>query len=92
MLRAEGTIPTSWRLRFWLRTNSLYDDGQDVPQDYAKAREWYEKAAAGGNTDSMNNLVVLYDNGPGVPQDLVKANDWFEKATTENDYIAEILV
>src|SRR6266436_6475092 len=27
----------------------LYENGQGVPQDYAKAREWYEKAADEGD-------------------------------------------
>ena len=29
------------------RFGVLYENGWGVPQDYAKAREWYEKAAAG---------------------------------------------
>jgi uncharacterized protein len=31
----------------------LYESGQGVAQDYAKAREWYQKAADVGNTDAM---------------------------------------
>ena len=31
----------------------LYHQGQGVPQDYFKARKWYEKAAAAGNADAM---------------------------------------
>ena len=30
------------------QTSAVYDNGRGVPQDYAKAREWYEKAAAAG--------------------------------------------
>lgn len=51
-----------------------------LPQDYAKAREWYEKAAAKGNPKAMENIAWLYTNGNGVQRDLVKAKDWFEKA------------
>ena len=34
-----------------------------MPQDYAKAREWYEKAADKGDAVAMTNLGWLYDNG-----------------------------
>ncbi len=55
----------------------------DGPQDYVKAREWYEKAAAKDNAVAMNNLGVLYRNGRGVPQDYVKARDLWEKAAAK---------
>ena len=38
----------------------LYHNGQGVAQDYAKAREWYEKAAAKGDALAMTNLGLLY--------------------------------
>ena len=56
-----------------------------VPQDYAKAREWFEKAAAAGNVGAMTNLGFLYEKGWGVPQDYVKARDWYEKAAAGGD-------
>ncbi len=40
----------------------IYDHGEGVPQDYQKAREWYEKAAAGGNTNAQQRLKTLPDN------------------------------
>ena len=55
-------------------------NGQGGPQDYAKALEWYEKAAAAGNADAMVNLGALYANGQGVTQDYAKALDWSSKA------------
>src|SRR5262249_53942943 len=58
----------------------FYDYGQGVAQDYAKAREWFEKAADKGSASAMVNLGVLYANGLGVTQDYVKARDWYEKA------------
>jgi hypothetical protein len=61
----------------------LYANGQGVPQDYAKARQWYEKAAAQGNAWAQNNLGVLYANGQGVPQDYAKARQWYEKAAAQ---------
>ena len=56
-----------------------------MAQDYAKAREWYEKAAAKGDANAMSNLGVLYDNGQGVAQDYAKAREWYEKAAAKGD-------
>jgi TPR repeat protein len=61
----------------------LYDNGRGVPQDYVKARGWYEKAAAQGNPWAQHNLGVLYDNGRGVPQDYVKAYMWLDLAAAQ---------
>jgi tetratricopeptide (TPR) repeat protein len=59
-----------------------------VAQDYAKARDWYEKAAAGDNTDAMVYLGALYENGQGVAQDHAKARDWYEKAAAGDNATA----
>jgi TPR repeat protein len=58
----------------------LYEKGQGVPQDYAKAAAWYEKAAEQGYAGAQCNLSSLYENGRGVLQDYTKAAEWFEKA------------
>src|SRR2546422_434692 len=61
----------------------LYYDGRGVPQDYAQARQWYEKAAAQGNAKAQNNLGVLYQNGQGGLQDYAQARQWYEKAAAQ---------
>jgi hypothetical protein len=58
----------------------MYVYGQGVPQDYAMARGWYEKAAAQGNKWAQNDLGAMYDNGHGVPQDYVRAYMWYSLA------------
>jgi TPR repeat protein len=58
----------------------LYNSGMGVPQDYAKAREWWEKAAAKDNVAAIGYLGILYRYGRGVPQDYAKAREWYEKA------------
>jgi TPR repeat protein len=58
----------------------LYEHGHGVAQDYAKAREWYEKAAEKGDADGMAMMGWLYYDGHGVAQDYAKAREWFEKA------------
>jgi len=65
-----------------------YNYGYGVPQDYAKAREWYEKAADKGDELAMGRLGLLYQDGQGVPQDSTKAREWFEKAADKGDPIA----
>ncbi len=56
---------------------------EGVPQDYAKARAWYEKAAAQGVAEAQHNLGILYDNGWGVRQDYARARAWYEKAAAQ---------
>ena len=51
-----------------------------VQQDYAKARDYYERAAAMGSASALRNLGYLYQKGYGVPQDHAKARDYYEQA------------
>ena len=48
-----------------------YYDGncEGISQDYAKAREWYEKAAEQGNAQAQLNLGAMSFKGQGVRQD-----------------------
>jgi TPR repeat protein len=62
-----------------------YGAGFGVVQDYTKAREWYEKAAAKGDAGAMVYLGLLYYSGQGVPQDYAKAREWYEKAADKGD-------
>jgi TPR repeat protein len=66
----------------------LSTNGQGVAQDYAKAREWYEKAADKGNAAAMSGIGLLYANGRGVAQDYAKAREWFERAAERGDATA----
>ena len=61
----------------------LYENGQGVPKDLAKAAELYQKAADQGSADAQNNLGVLYANGQGVPKDLRKAAELYQKAADQ---------
>jgi TPR repeat protein len=63
----------------------LYQYGQGVAQDYVKARDLYEKAAANGYANAMSNLGGLYESGAGVAQDYAKAREWYEKAAAKGD-------
>ncbi len=67
----------------------MYDNGQGVPQDYAKAVEWYRKAAEQGYADAQYNLGHMYDKGEGVTQDYAKAMGWYRKAAEQGDADAQ---
>jgi len=68
-----------------------YDFGKGVPQDYTKAREWYEKAAAQGIAEAQILLGLLYaKGGQGVPQDYAQAAKWYEKAAAQGNANAQI--
>jgi TPR repeat protein len=69
-----------------------YANGEGVPQDYAKSREWYEKAAARGNVYAMNSLGRLYFYGNGVATDYAKAREWYEKAADMGEADAMVQV
>ena len=56
-----------------------------MPQDFAKAAEWYRKAADQGIVEAEYNLGVLYSNGQGVPKDQTEATHWFLKAVQQGD-------
>ena len=60
-----------------------YDEGKGVPQDAARAVEWFRKAAEQGNARAQNSLGVLYAQGRGVPRDRQEAVRWYKKAAKQ---------
>lgn len=57
-----------------------YEDGKDVPQDHAKAVEWFRKSAEQGNAQAQNSLGVMYAQGLGVNRDREEAFRWYKQA------------
>lgn len=60
-----------------------YYNGDEVPQDYAKAAELYEKAAEQGFAMAQYNIGMMYQKGEGVTQDAAKAEKWLNKAAAQ---------
>ncbi|MBQ5538953.1 MAG: sel1 repeat family protein, partial [Bacteroidales bacterium] len=60
-----------------------YYFGEGVSQNYAKAFEWWQKAAEQGRSDAQYNLGVMYKNGEGVPKNINKAKEWYSKAAEQ---------
>ena len=68
---------------------AMYHDGQGVAKDFAKARQWFEKAAAQNDSRAQFNLGVMYYTGEDVKQNYKKAQNWFEKAAAQNNTRAQ---
>ena len=88
---AIGLIGLSMNPSYWQRDAQgdaevqlalgvMYFVGDGVPQDYAQARSWFEKAAAQGHAMAQFNLGVMYRDGKGVRQDKRVAKEWYGKA------------
>ena len=61
----------------------LYANGRGVPQDYATARKWYEKAASQNHAWAQNQLGQLSADGLGTVKDYQQARQWWEQAATQ---------
>ena len=92
--------------KFWLKNSAkqghpisqyllgtMYLEGENdlgIEQDYAKALEWYKKAA---NQDPLGifqfGLGLVYAEGRGVEQDDAKALEWFRKAAAHDNAAAQ---
>ena len=44
----------------------MFANGWGVPQGYAKAVEWYRRAADLDYAEAQNNLGTMYEEGLGV--------------------------
>jgi localization factor PodJL len=62
------------------RLGTLYERGQGVPADGAKAAHWYLLAANQGNRKAMHNLAVAYASGSAGKKNMPEAARWFAKA------------
>lgn len=64
----------------------IYLKGLGTEPDYAKAAQWFEKAAAQGSRRARINLGYLYEQGLGVAQDTAKALNLYREASgIDND-------
>lgn len=63
----------------------LYETGQGVNQDYAKAAEWYRKAAEKGNATAQAQIGNMYFQGRGVAQSYVYAYMWLDLASKQGN-------
>lgn len=73
-----------------LRTEAaLYEHGNGVPRDPAKAVELYCEASRLGDAVAQYNLGWMYANGRGVPRDDALAAWFFTMAAKQGDGLSE---
>ncbi|MCQ8239540.1 tetratricopeptide repeat protein [Rhizosaccharibacter radicis] len=58
----------------------MYDTGQGLPHDEARALEWYRRAAQAGDATAAFNLATMLDAGRGAPMDRSGAVRWYRQA------------
>src|SRR6266849_1687160 len=78
----EGDASAQYRLGL------LYEGGVGVPQNYRKAKEWFEKAAKQGHVGAQADLGTLYLQGAGTPQSAQMAVFWFSQAAEQGDVLS----
>lgn len=73
--------------RAYTDLGKMYENGNGVEQDYAKALEYYLLSAEAENPDfkGMRMAGLMYMNGTGVEQDYAKAAECFQKAADSGD-------
>lgn len=83
MLREMSPLAEKGYGKAQFRIGWLYERGAGVPQDYAKAREWYAKAMANGDVDALARTGMLYEFGLGVEKDYSKAAEFYRRAISQ---------
>ena len=58
----------------------MYENGEGVKQDFAKAAKYYQLAAKQENADTQYNLAYMFLNGTGVKQNKRIAKELFGKS------------
>ncbi|OTG83391.1 hypothetical protein B9T33_03010 [Acinetobacter sp. ANC 5054] len=71
---------------------SMYIYGQGVSQNYAKAFEWFGKAAAQEHSGAQHDLGSMYANGHGIAQSISLSNKWYLKAANNGNALAQFTI
>jgi tetratricopeptide (TPR) repeat protein len=58
--------------------------------DYAKALEWFQRAADQGDAKAQDRIGLMYYSGKGVPQDFAQAAHWYQLAAQGGNYHARL--
>ena len=69
----------------------MHADGEGGPQDFTRARELFELAAAQGDARAMVDIGALFATGQGVEQDLNEAMRWLLKAKAHGEDVSQNL-
>lgn len=66
----------------------MYQQGQDVQQDYTKAATYYEQAIAKGHTTAMTNRAFMHQNGQAGSVNYKEAIKLYDAAIAQGHAIA----
>ena len=75
-----------------MHLNNYVVNNDIVRKDYAKAMEWFQKAAAQGNSDAQAAIGSMHLNGYSVRQDYAEAMEWFQKAAAQGNSDAQTAI
>ncbi|CAB4415534.1 unnamed protein product [Rhizophagus irregularis] len=67
----------------------MYENGEGVDKDYARAFELYHKAANSGYGFAQYNLANMYEYGEEVEKDINQAIYWYEKSAKQGTRYAQ---
>lgn len=68
-----------------LEIAARFAEGKGVPQDFAQAATWYQRAAMHGHATAQYRLGALYERGLGVPADVARARVWYGRAAEQGN-------
>ena len=80
----DSTFSPSHKAFSYNNMGYLYENGLGVPQDHAKAFEYYYEAAKLESSTGKCNLGFCYLNGIGVNRDKEMAKYWLEKVGVDD--------
>lgn len=66
----------------------MYETGDRVPRDAARAATLYQRACEGGELLGCTNLALLHENGTGVPPDVPRALGLYRVACEGGETLA----
>jgi uncharacterized protein len=78
--RARSEMPPRRMTECEVLTGSAYISGNLIPEDYAKAMQWYLKASNDGSGIACEKIAYLYDRGLGVPVDKEQSLKWLQRS------------
>ncbi len=68
-----------------LEIGARFAEGKGVPQDFAQAAVWYQRAATHGLATAQYRLGALYEGGLGVQADPARARVWYGRAAEQGN-------
>jgi len=86
---AEAAIKTGKDDEALVTLGIAFDQGRGVKSDYAKAMDYFKKAADLGNREAWRRMGAMYRFGDGTPKDYNKALECYKKAFDMGDAAAD---